>query len=57
MTYDTILRARSVYGSLQEVQQGLAVYQHMRKAGYALEISFIYYHAYQEKAIEMLNLN
>lgn len=46
-----------MYGSLQEVQQGLAVYQHMRKAGYALEISFIYYHAYQEKAIEMLNLN
>ncbi|KAG8376505.1 hypothetical protein BUALT_Bualt09G0070400 [Buddleja alternifolia] len=34
VTYNTILRARSRYGSLQEVQQCLAVYQHMRKAGY-----------------------
>ncbi|KAK4419153.1 Pentatricopeptide repeat-containing protein, chloroplastic [Sesamum alatum] len=34
VTYNTILRARSRYGSLQEVQQSLAVYQHMRKAGY-----------------------
>ncbi|KAL3628561.1 hypothetical protein CASFOL_027607 [Castilleja foliolosa] len=34
VTYNTILRARNRYGSLQEVQQCLAVYQHMRKAGY-----------------------
>ncbi|XP_051132284.1 pentatricopeptide repeat-containing protein At5g02830, chloroplastic isoform X2 [Andrographis paniculata] len=34
VTYNTILRARSRYGSLQEVQQCLAVYQEMRKAGY-----------------------
>ncbi|KAK6146967.1 hypothetical protein DH2020_017879 [Rehmannia glutinosa] len=34
VTYNTILRARDRYGSLQQVQQCLAVYQHMRKAGY-----------------------
>ncbi|XP_073283378.1 pentatricopeptide repeat-containing protein At5g02830, chloroplastic-like isoform X2 [Primulina huaijiensis] len=34
VTYNTILRARSRYGSLQEVQQCLAIYQDMRKAGY-----------------------
>ncbi|KAL7095745.1 hypothetical protein ACP275_10G042800 [Erythranthe tilingii] len=34
VTYKTILTARSRYGSLQEVQQSLAVYQQMRKAGY-----------------------
>ncbi|KAF8402784.1 hypothetical protein HHK36_010875 [Tetracentron sinense] len=34
VTYNTLLRARSRYGSLQEVQQCLAVYQDMRKAGY-----------------------
>ncbi|KAL3531886.1 hypothetical protein ACH5RR_005407 [Cinchona calisaya] len=34
VTYNTLLRARSQYGSLQEVQQCLAIYQDMRKAGY-----------------------
>ncbi|XP_028548148.1 pentatricopeptide repeat-containing protein At5g02830, chloroplastic isoform X2 [Dendrobium catenatum] len=34
VTYKTLLRARSQYGSLCEVQQCLAVYQDMRKAGY-----------------------
>ena len=36
MTYNTLLRARSQYGSLQEVQQCLAIYQDMRKAGYVV---------------------
>lgn len=35
VTYRTLLRARSQYGSLREVQQCLAVYQDMRKAGYS----------------------
>ncbi|XP_020086822.1 pentatricopeptide repeat-containing protein At5g02830, chloroplastic isoform X2 [Ananas comosus] len=35
VTYNTLLRARSRYGSLYEVQQCLAVYQDMRKAGYS----------------------
>jgi len=34
VTYKTLLRARSRYGSLQEVQQCLEIYQEMRKAGY-----------------------
>ncbi|CAK8543797.1 unnamed protein product [Lathyrus sativus] len=34
VTYNTLLRARSKYGSLREVQQCLAIYQDMRKAGY-----------------------
>lgn len=34
VTYNTLLRARSRYGSLQEVRQCLAIYQDMRKAGY-----------------------
>lgn len=34
VTYNTLLRARSTYGSLQEVQQCLEIYQDMRKAGY-----------------------
>ncbi|CAN6289804.1 unnamed protein product [Urochloa humidicola] len=34
VTYKTLLTARSNYGSLQEVQQCLAIYQEMRKAGY-----------------------
>ncbi|XP_021730664.1 pentatricopeptide repeat-containing protein At5g02830, chloroplastic-like isoform X2 [Chenopodium quinoa] len=34
VTYNTLLRARTKYGSLQEVQQCLAIYQDMRKAGY-----------------------
>ncbi|XP_043710490.1 pentatricopeptide repeat-containing protein At5g02830, chloroplastic [Telopea speciosissima] len=34
VTYNTLLRARSRYGSVQEVQQCLAIYQDMRKAGY-----------------------
>ncbi|KAL6902325.1 hypothetical protein ACP4OV_005201 [Aristida adscensionis] len=34
VTYKTLLTARSKYGSLQEVQQCLAIYQEMRKAGY-----------------------
>lgn len=34
VTYSTLLRARSRYGSLHEVQQCLEVYQDMRKAGY-----------------------
>ncbi|CAI0471590.1 unnamed protein product [Linum tenue] len=34
VTYNTLLRARTRYGSLREVQQCLAIYQEMRKAGY-----------------------
>nr|ARV85581.1 pentatricopeptide repeat-containing protein [Cucumis melo] len=34
VTYSTLLRARSTYGSLHEVQQCLAVYQDMRKSGF-----------------------
>lgn len=34
VTYNTLLRARTRYGSLREVQQCLAIYQDMRKAGY-----------------------
>ncbi|WVZ56546.1 hypothetical protein U9M48_007057 [Paspalum notatum var. saurae] len=34
VTYKTLLAARNNYGSLQEVQQCLAIYQEMRKAGY-----------------------
>ncbi|OWM64581.1 hypothetical protein CDL15_Pgr020548 [Punica granatum] len=34
VTYNTLLRAHSRYGSLDEVQQCLAIYQDMRKAGY-----------------------
>uniref|UniRef100_A0A0A9DEC0 Pentacotripeptide-repeat region of PRORP domain-containing protein n=1 Tax=Arundo donax TaxID=35708 RepID=A0A0A9DEC0_ARUDO len=34
VTYKTLLTARGKYGSLQEVQQCLAIYQEMRKAGY-----------------------
>ncbi|KAL6645770.1 hypothetical protein ACP70R_017378 [Stipagrostis hirtigluma subsp. patula] len=33
VTYKTLLTARNKYGSLQEVQQCLAIYQEMRKAG------------------------
>lgn len=35
VTYTTLLRARRRYGSLHEVQQCLATYQDMRKAGYS----------------------
>ncbi|XP_047329307.1 pentatricopeptide repeat-containing protein At5g02830, chloroplastic [Impatiens glandulifera] len=34
VTYNTLLRARSRYGSWFEVQQCLGIYQDMRKAGY-----------------------
>ncbi|KAL5546242.1 hypothetical protein UlMin_005929 [Ulmus minor] len=34
VTYNTLLKARNRYGSLQEVQQCLAIYQDMRRAGY-----------------------
>ncbi|XP_022972661.1 pentatricopeptide repeat-containing protein At5g02830, chloroplastic isoform X1 [Cucurbita maxima] len=34
VTYSTLLRARSTYGSLHEVQQCLAIYQDMRKSGF-----------------------
>ncbi|KAJ0978191.1 hypothetical protein J5N97_013665 [Dioscorea zingiberensis] len=34
VTYNTLLRAHSRYGSLREIQQCLAIYQDMRKAGY-----------------------
>ncbi|KHN02376.1 Pentatricopeptide repeat-containing protein, chloroplastic [Glycine soja] len=34
VTYNTLLKARSKYGFLHEVQQCLAIYQDMRKAGY-----------------------
>ncbi|KAJ1297652.1 hypothetical protein BS78_01G393300 [Paspalum vaginatum] len=34
VTYKTLLAARNNYGSLQEVQQCLAIYQEMRKSGY-----------------------
>lgn len=37
VTYKTLLRARSRYGSLQEVQQCLEIYQDMRKAGQVLQ--------------------
>jgi pentatricopeptide repeat protein len=36
VTYKTLLTARCKYGSLQEVQQCLAIYQEMRKAGYVM---------------------
>nr|GMD62710.1 pentatricopeptide repeat-containing protein At5g02830, chloroplastic [Ipomoea batatas] len=36
VTYNTLLRAHGRFGSLEEVQQCLAVYQDMRKAGYRL---------------------
>lgn len=35
VTYNTLLRARRRYGSLHEVQQCLAIYQDMQKAGYS----------------------
>lgn len=41
VTYNTLLKARSKYGSLHEVQQCLAIYQDMRKAGY---VSFAHTH-------------
>jgi len=34
VTYNTLLKARSKYGSLLEVRQCLAIYQDMRNAGY-----------------------
>ncbi|KAL1815966.1 hypothetical protein ACET3Z_018540 [Daucus carota] len=34
VTYNTLLRARTRYGSLEEVQQCLAIYQDMRRAGF-----------------------
>lgn len=34
VTYNTLLRARTRYGSVQEVQQCLGIYQDMRRAGY-----------------------
>ncbi|XP_047090213.1 pentatricopeptide repeat-containing protein At5g02830, chloroplastic-like [Lolium rigidum] len=34
VTYRTLLTARCKYGSLQEIQQCLAIYQEMRRAGY-----------------------
>lgn len=34
VTYNTLLRARTRYGSLKEVQQCLSIYQDMRKAGF-----------------------
>ncbi|KAL5059921.1 hypothetical protein RYX36_031525 [Vicia faba] len=34
VTYNTLLRARGKYGSLREVQQCLAIYQDMRRAGF-----------------------
>lgn len=34
VTYNTLLKARTRYGSLHEVQQCLSIYQDMRKAGY-----------------------
>jgi hypothetical protein len=37
-TYNTLLRARTKYGSLYEVQQSLAIYLEMRKAGYGNKI-------------------
>lgn len=39
VTYNTLLRALTRYGSLHDVQQCLAMYQDMRKAGY--EESFL----------------
>lgn len=41
VTYNTLLRARSRYGSLQEVRQCLAIYQDMRKAGYVEPVCFV----------------
>ncbi|XP_048571443.1 pentatricopeptide repeat-containing protein At5g02830, chloroplastic isoform X2 [Triticum urartu] len=34
VTYRTLLKARSKYGSLKEIQKCLAIYQEMRQAGY-----------------------
>lgn len=36
ITYNTLLKARSKYGSLHEVQQCLTIYLDMRKAGYVI---------------------
>ncbi|XP_050230569.1 pentatricopeptide repeat-containing protein At5g02830, chloroplastic [Mercurialis annua] len=41
VTYDTLLRNRTGYGSLKEVQQYLAIYQDMRKAGYKSNDSYL----------------
>ncbi|XP_010260149.1 PREDICTED: pentatricopeptide repeat-containing protein At5g02830, chloroplastic isoform X2 [Nelumbo nucifera] len=41
VTYNTLLRARRRYGSLHEVQQCLAIYQDMRKAGYSANDYFL----------------
>ncbi|XP_058098276.1 pentatricopeptide repeat-containing protein At5g02830, chloroplastic isoform X5 [Magnolia sinica] len=41
VTYNTLLRARSRYGSLYEVQQCLAIYQDMRRAGYSSNDYFL----------------
>ncbi|MQL77329.1 hypothetical protein Taro_009722, partial [Colocasia esculenta] len=41
VTYKTLLRARSRYGSLQDVRQCLAIYQDMRKAGYSANDRFL----------------
>ncbi|XP_048423592.1 pentatricopeptide repeat-containing protein At5g02830, chloroplastic-like isoform X2 [Pyrus x bretschneideri] len=41
VTYNTILRARSRYGSVSEVQQCLAIYRDMRNAGYKSNDRFL----------------
>ncbi|KAG0503144.1 hypothetical protein HPP92_003216 [Vanilla planifolia] len=41
VTYSTLLRARSQYGSLYDVQQCLAVYQDMKKVGYSSNDYFL----------------
>lgn len=41
VTYNTLLRARHTYSNLLEVQQSLAVYEEMRKAGYAPNDNFL----------------
>jgi len=41
VTYNTLMRARHTYGNILEVQQSLAIYEEMRKAGYAPNDNFL----------------
>lgn len=41
VTYNTLLRARHTYSNLLEVQQSLAIYEEMRKAGYVPNDNFL----------------
>lgn len=58
VTYNTLIRARSRYGSLHEVQQCLGIYQDMRKAGYVKSFFFfvyIYFFALSSSCLTITN--